>query len=444
MDGVWNGTEPDDASRGDYGLACRLLLWTGGNVEEADRLFRLSRRYREKWDERRGSQTYGALTLRTALDAVAPHLPTGENERPVPPAFKYSVVKQDPPPPDRWLVSSFLLRGAINLISGTARSGKSYVAIGTAVGIASGVPVFRNPSLVVPEPMNVLYVYGEQSFSFWFRRIAASEARYGVTLGDNGKDVYWISNADVRLSEPGGIDRLAYLIHEHGIGVVILDPISALFAVRDQNSAGDVAMDVRRPLAELKRQCPDVTIIAVHHSAKAVRQEFRVDAVSYVRGSEEFSALVEGSIIGTWADAKDRHIRVVVDTRTGAEVPPFALSFGAEASEEQANTEVLLDASVVPSGAVLYDPSVAIGPGSAAVRRRSEAFEKIQRAIEEAPEKPESIRAFAARAGVSAMTVYRYLWGGWLKRDAEKRLILTDLAGIGEEEMAEMEEETDL
>jgi len=55
-----------DDSGADLAL-CNYLAFTCGNPEQVDRLFRASDLMRDKWDERRGAQTYGELTLSKAF-----------------------------------------------------------------------------------------------------------------------------------------------------------------------------------------------------------------------------------------------------------------------------------------------------------------------------------------------------------------------------------------
>jgi hypothetical protein len=68
---VWSGwTEGygDDESAADFALCSMLAYWTGANGHaQIDRLFRRSKRMREKWDERRGESTYGAQTIARAI-----------------------------------------------------------------------------------------------------------------------------------------------------------------------------------------------------------------------------------------------------------------------------------------------------------------------------------------------------------------------------------------
>jgi hypothetical protein len=56
-----------DQSRADLALASHLAFWTNGDAGTVDRLFRQSALMREKWDERRGTQTYGERTIEAAL-----------------------------------------------------------------------------------------------------------------------------------------------------------------------------------------------------------------------------------------------------------------------------------------------------------------------------------------------------------------------------------------
>jgi putative DNA primase/helicase len=68
---LWNGDWSDypSQSEADLALCSQLAFWTGGDGDRVDRLFRQSRLYREKWDERHFADgcTYGAATLDKAM-----------------------------------------------------------------------------------------------------------------------------------------------------------------------------------------------------------------------------------------------------------------------------------------------------------------------------------------------------------------------------------------
>lgn len=63
--GNWRDDYPSQ-SEADLSL-CSLLSFWCGNPEQTDRLFRQSKLMRDKWDSRRGNDTYGAQTIRRAL-----------------------------------------------------------------------------------------------------------------------------------------------------------------------------------------------------------------------------------------------------------------------------------------------------------------------------------------------------------------------------------------
>jgi primase-polymerase (primpol)-like protein len=65
--GRWQGRYPSQ-SEADLALCQFLAFWTDRNPERMDRLFRRSGLMRAKWDEGRGPSTYGANTIRKALD----------------------------------------------------------------------------------------------------------------------------------------------------------------------------------------------------------------------------------------------------------------------------------------------------------------------------------------------------------------------------------------
>ena len=65
-EGDWSGYPSQ--SEADMALVSHLLWWTGGDTARADRLFRRSKLYRPKWDERHygDGRTYGQATLEKA------------------------------------------------------------------------------------------------------------------------------------------------------------------------------------------------------------------------------------------------------------------------------------------------------------------------------------------------------------------------------------------
>lgn len=69
-----SGHDNDD-SRADLALCAYLAYWTGHDAWRMDRMFRQSGLYRPKWDERHGTQTYGAITIDKAISTTPEYTP---------------------------------------------------------------------------------------------------------------------------------------------------------------------------------------------------------------------------------------------------------------------------------------------------------------------------------------------------------------------------------
>ena len=74
----------NDDSRADQALCNHFAFWTANNRQQMDRIFRTSKLMRPKWDEKRGSQTYGEKTIDKAIrDTKEVYQPDGSTYQPV-------------------------------------------------------------------------------------------------------------------------------------------------------------------------------------------------------------------------------------------------------------------------------------------------------------------------------------------------------------------------
>ena len=69
---LWSGdiSSCTSQSEADLALCSILAFYCSGNAEQVDRLFRQSALYRHKWDQMRGSDTYGNLTIERAITSL--------------------------------------------------------------------------------------------------------------------------------------------------------------------------------------------------------------------------------------------------------------------------------------------------------------------------------------------------------------------------------------
>jgi primase-polymerase (primpol)-like protein len=70
--GRWHELGYSSQSEADLAFAQRLVYWSGGDIVQADGIFRWSGLMRSKWDEQHGAQTYGQMTLEKALQSNYP------------------------------------------------------------------------------------------------------------------------------------------------------------------------------------------------------------------------------------------------------------------------------------------------------------------------------------------------------------------------------------
>jgi primase-polymerase (primpol)-like protein len=68
--GNWRGLGYESHSESDMGFCSMLAFWTGCDPHRIDAIFRESGLMREKWEEDRGTQTYGEITISKALNVV--------------------------------------------------------------------------------------------------------------------------------------------------------------------------------------------------------------------------------------------------------------------------------------------------------------------------------------------------------------------------------------
>lgn len=72
FEALWNGDLTDyrdDQSAADLAL-CNIFAFYTQDCVQIDRIFRQSALYREKWDAKRGQNTYGEITIKTAIEGV--------------------------------------------------------------------------------------------------------------------------------------------------------------------------------------------------------------------------------------------------------------------------------------------------------------------------------------------------------------------------------------
>ena len=84
----------DDESRADLALCSYFAFWTNNDLQMMDALFRQSGLMRKKWDEKRGAQTYGQMTISKALIAGEGYKRINESKSFMPTSREHETVSE--------------------------------------------------------------------------------------------------------------------------------------------------------------------------------------------------------------------------------------------------------------------------------------------------------------------------------------------------------------
>lgn len=128
--GKWEDNYPSQ-SEADLALCSLLAYWTGNDKTQMDRIFRHSGLIREKWDEKRGKQTYGEITIDTAIKKPA-MIPSKKLE-----VISAIDLQKMYIPPIRWVVDGLIPQG-LTMIVAPPKSGKSWLMLDLCLSIAGG------------------------------------------------------------------------------------------------------------------------------------------------------------------------------------------------------------------------------------------------------------------------------------------------------------------
>ncbi len=323
-EGRWQELDYGSQSEADLALASSLYFWAGGDLGKVDALFRRSRLYRPKWDEVHYSDksTYGQHTLAQCVGGETYQGDGARIARPIELKVRtWKQMREDPLPPPRMLVAHLFLAKNIGMTAGPTYVGKSTAALDLAVSVAAGIPAFDH--FPVTEQSPVIYVYAEQGANLWERRLFEVARARGVA--DRNLPISMVAGYDLRLSEPNHLDAVIRVVKGQKAGLILLDPLAALFSVDDENEVAQVVRAVRQPLQRLIEET-DVTPVVVHHSTKRAHDFEPSNAQELVRGSSDLIAMT-GSILGLWFSNKHKAIKAVVNGRFTAP-PPFRLRKG--------------------------------------------------------------------------------------------------------------------
>jgi putative DNA primase/helicase len=313
MAGRWQESYPSQ-SEADAALCVLLASKHGCDAIEIDADFRRSRLMRPKWDTARGTETYGSMTIRNAVD----HIRSGEPSQRVRPeistnwrsAFKsYEEM-------DRGEMQ-FLIDGVfpygINFIGGLSDSGKTWLTLSAAKAIVFGQRFLGH--FDVPHPVPVIYLIpesGERTFRGRLERMgltSAGESFICRTMQDG---------PILGLQSPELLEAVRELKP-----AIILDTVARFNTANDENNAAENRALANGMFGLLTAGARG--IIAIHHSAKSSAKEL-MTLENVLRGSGDLGALSD-AVYGLRCRDKEKLEVLVqcVKARDFQPVKPFFL-----------------------------------------------------------------------------------------------------------------------
>lgn len=185
----------------------------------------------------------------------------------------------------REVLGSWLREGGLALVYAPSGVGKSFLAMSAALAVAGGG---RLLGWAAPEPRRVLYVDGEMDVADLQERFAGLLGSVpGVEPGAARRNLGLLSRHDQEpgvgfpdIAEAEGRRALLAEVDRSGAELVVLDNLSTLATIEDENAAGSFN-DVVKLLMDLRTR--GVAVVLVHHSRKASKGE------GAYRGSQKLS-----------------------------------------------------------------------------------------------------------------------------------------------------------
>lgn len=213
----------------------------------------------------------------------------------------------------RWLIGSWIAEGDISFLAGKAASYKSTIAAHIAYCTAENKPVFNT------YPVNqckVLYINEENNFKLFKKLI--KRVKKGLSLEQLKSENLFLSTMEnFKIDEVEDIKTIISFIKLKDIKFVILDSFRRFFIGKENDA--DVINRIFETLKYVRKECGDITILALHH-AKKDGQNGNEDIRDILRGSSDIVNSAD-SVIGVKRNIKSNKLTIEhIKNRSGEEI----------------------------------------------------------------------------------------------------------------------------
>ena len=217
----------------------------------------------------------------------------------------------DPAAP-AWLVEHLWGSGAVGVIGGAPKSGKSWLALELAVAVASGRPCLGRFAVPLAGPV-LLYAAEDTPLQVRQRIEQLCQAR-GAPF--DTLELGLILEPSLRIDRRQDIDRLRATLALRRPRLLILDPYVRL-QTADENHATEVAA-ILATLRDLSRTF-SLALLLVHHTRKSSGDS----AGQALRGSSDFHAWGDSNL---YLRRRAQDLLLTIEHRAAPAPPPLSLT----------------------------------------------------------------------------------------------------------------------
>jgi RecA-family ATPase len=161
-------------------------------------------------------------------------------------------------PSPKWLVADLIQESTICMLAGPGGLGKSFLALGIARAMASGGPFFGK----AVQQGKTLYVVAEGAAAFGDRVKAWNEAHPVLTVP---ADAIAYVEQGVNLKDAASVQTLADMVREGAYSLVILDTLSQLAYLDNENNNAEVALTFRA-IKSIRDAREGTTVLVLDHT----------------------------------------------------------------------------------------------------------------------------------------------------------------------------------
>ena len=214
---------------------------------------------------------------------------------------------------ERWLVEGFLSQGSITVLAAAPKTGKTWVALGLAVGVASGTPALGR--FHVPSPGPVMVFPAEDDPRSVRERVAALCSGAGLELPGLPIDI--ITADRLLLDDEADRRKLEQAIEARRPRLLVLDPLVRLHSGAE-SYVGHVA-ELFGYLRVLQRRF-GLAVLVTHHLAKNRGKSAQPGTA--MRGSGEIHAAYDHG--AALERLKDGRVVITLEHRVAESPEPVA------------------------------------------------------------------------------------------------------------------------